>query len=58
MLIISGRYAGPKGVVDSAAFQRTVDEPDEFAPGYHVLLDDGTVATVRWDQVKKANDLS
>jgi len=28
------RYAGATGVVDSAVFQRTVDPPNEFAPGY------------------------
>ena len=49
--IISGRYKGHTGVVDSAVFQRTVDYPDEYAPGYHVVLEDGNVATVRWDQV-------
>jgi hypothetical protein len=39
------------GAVDSAVFQRTVDFPDEFAPGYHVVLEDEAVVTVRWDQV-------
>ena len=37
--IISGRCKGAKGVFDSAVFQRTVDFSDEFAPGYHVILD-------------------
>lgn len=50
--ILSGKYAGANGTVDSCAFQRTVDYPDEYAPGYHVVLDDGTVVTARWDQVK------
>ena len=50
--IICGRYAGATGVVDSAVFQRTVDYPDEYAPGYHVVLDKGPVVTVRWDQVE------
>ena len=36
----------------SALFQRTVDQPDEYAPGYHVVLDNGEVVTVRWDQVR------
>ena len=31
--------------------QLTVDYPDEFAPGYHVILGDGRVVTVNWDQV-------
>ena len=30
--IVSGRYQGHPGVVDSAVFQQTVDRPDEFAP--------------------------
>ena len=55
VVIVSGRYEGHRGVVDSAVFQRTVDYPDEFAPGYHVVLEDGTVVTVRWDQVKPGN---
>jgi hypothetical protein len=38
-------------VVDSAVIQRTVDFPDVFAPGYHVVLEDETVVTVWWDQV-------
>ena len=46
-----GRYKGANGIVDSAVFQRTVDYPDEYAPGYHVVLDAGPVVTVRWDQV-------
>ena len=49
--IVSGRYEGCTGVVDSAVFQRTVDYPDEYAPGYHVVLDTGPVVTVRWDQI-------
>ena len=52
--IISGRNQGIKGVVDSAVFQRTVDAPDEYSPGYHVVLDSGSVVTVRWDQVQRA----
>ena len=50
--IISGKYAGHHGVVDSAVFQQTVDYPDEVAPGYHVILDTGPWITVRWDQVQ------
>ncbi len=47
-----GRYAAATGLVDRPAFQRTVDCPDEFAPGYHVVLDTDELVTVRWDQVK------
>ena len=49
--VLWGRYAGSKGVVDSAVFQRTVDRPDEYAPGYHVILDNGPLVTVRWDHL-------
>jgi len=44
--IVSGRYHGCTELVDSAVVQRTVDYPKEYAPGYHVVLDDGTVVTV------------
>ena len=40
------------GVIDSAVFQRTMDYPDEYAPGYHVVQDNGQVVTARWDQVR------
>ena len=49
--ITSGSYQGCTATVDSAVFQCTVDYPDEYAPGYHVVLDNGVVVTVRWDQV-------
>ena len=39
------------GVVDSSLFQKTVD-CDEYAAGYHVVLDDERVVTVRWDQLQ------
>jgi len=47
-----GRYAGATGVVDSAVFQKTVDYPDDYSAGYHVVLEDERVVTVRWDQVR------
>ena len=53
--ITSGRYAGFHGAVDSAVFQRTIDYPDAFSPGYHVVIRDGPVVTVRWDQVRGMN---
>ena len=56
MTIVSGSYKGHTGVVDSAVFQRTADRPDEFAPGYHVILDTGPVVTVRWDQIRRSGD--
>ena len=51
VVIISGRYKRCEGVVDSAVFQRTVDYPDEYAPGYHVVLDSEEVVTVRSDRL-------
>jgi hypothetical protein len=42
---------GAVGVVDSAVFQRTIDYPNEYAAGYHVVLDYERVVTVRWHQV-------
>ena len=51
--IISGKYAGHTGTVDSNVFQKTVDFPGELANGYHVMLDSGELVTVRWDQVEK-----
>ena len=47
-----GRYAGATGVVDSAVFQKTVDYPDDYSAGYHVVIEDERVVTVRWDQVR------
>lgn len=52
VIVVSGQYAEVTGVVESAVFQRTVDYPNEYAQGYHVVLDDGKVVTVRWDQVQ------
>ena len=49
--IITGSYQRCIGVFDSAVFQRTKDHPDEYAPGYHIVLDSGPVVTVRWYEV-------
>lgn len=56
VVIVSGQRAGVQGVVDSAVFQRTIDFPQDVSPGYHVVLPDNAVVTVRWDQVKKAGN--
>lgn len=48
-----GRYAGATGVVDNAVFQRTVNQPHEYAPAYHVALNTGPMVTARWDQLVK-----
>ena len=50
--IVSGRYAGRIGTVEANVFQRTVDYPEEFAMGFHMVLDDETLITVRRDQVR------
>ena len=50
--IISGKYAVATGTVDSKVFQYSVDYyPEELAAGYHVVVDDGEVVTVRVEQV-------
>ena len=51
MRIRCGKDAGATGVVDSAVFQKTVDYPDDYSAGYHVVMDDERLVTVRWDQV-------
>ena len=47
--IITGKYAGHQGRVESNVFQRTVDYPDEFANGHHVMLDTEELVT-RWQE--------
>ena len=51
VMIVSGSHKGATGTVESLVFQRTVDHPDESAAGYHVVLEDVRIVTVRWDQV-------
>ena len=51
MRVISGRYAGRMGTVDGNVVPRTVDYPEVFAMGFHLVLDDGSWVTVRKDQV-------
>ena len=51
MRIVSGKYAGATGTVDSKVFQRSVDYPEELGAAYHVVLDAGNVVTVRVEQV-------
>ena len=41
MRVTSGRYAGHLGTVESNVYQTTVDYPDEWANGHHVMLDSG-----------------
>ena len=51
-MITTGKYAGQRGTVDSNVFQKTVDDPDELANGFHVMLDTEELVTVRCDQVE------
>ena len=51
--ITTGKYAGRFGTVESNVFQRTVDYPDDYGNGFHVMLDSDELVTVRWDQVEK-----
>ena len=51
VIITRGKYAGHKGTVEANVYQRTVDYSDEWANGYHVMLDSEELVTVRWDQV-------
>ena len=50
--ITTGKYAGHSGTVESNVFQRTVDFPDEWANGHHVMLDSEKLITVSWEQVR------
>ena len=36
---------------ESNVYQRTVDYPDEWHNGFHVMLDSEKLVTVRWEQV-------
>ncbi len=50
--IISGKYAGHTGTVESNVYQRTADFPDELNNGFHIWLDTEELVTVRWEQVE------
>ena len=52
--ITTGKYAGHTGTIESNVYQRTVDYPDEFHNGHHVMLDTGELVTVRWERVVSA----
>ena len=49
---ITAKYCMHSGKSETNVYWRTMDYPDEFANGYHVMLDTDELATVRWDQVK------
>ena len=42
----------PGHTIEGNVYQRTVDYPDEFANGYHVMLDTEELVKVRWNQVE------
>ena len=50
--ITTGKYAGHCGTVESNVYQRTVDEPNEWHNGHHVMLDSEELVTVRWEQLE------
>ena len=52
VIITSGRYKGIRGIVESRVYQRTVDRPNDYDAGYHVVIGKAQVVTVRWDQVE------
>ena len=37
--------------MESNVYQKTVDYPDEWHNGHHVMLDNVVPVTVRWEQV-------
>ena len=49
VIIISGAYEGQRGTVEANVYQKTVDDLDEWANGYHVMLDTDELVTVRYD---------
>jgi len=52
--VISGKYAGHTGTVESNVYLRTVDYPDEWHNGFHIWLDSEELVTVRREQVTGA----
>ena len=52
MKIIGGKHMGHMGTVESNVYQRTVDYPDEWYNGHHIMLDTEELVTVRWEQVE------
>ena len=37
--------------MESNVYQKTVDYPDDWHNGHHVMLDKEVLVTVRWEQV-------
>jgi hypothetical protein len=38
LIIISGMYEGHRGTVEANVYQKSVDYPDKWLNGYHVML--------------------
>ncbi len=57
VIITAGKYAGCLGTVESNVYQRTLDHGDEWANGFHIMLDTKELVTVRWDQLEGASSL-
>ena len=53
--LIVPSYLGGVNSDEANVYQKTVDYPDEWANGYHVMLDTEELVTVRWDQVEEAD---
>ena len=49
--IISGKYSGATGTMDTRVFQYSADYPEELGVSYHVVLDTGAWVTVRVEKV-------
>ena len=43
-------------MIEANVYQKTVDFPDEWSNGHHVMLDTEELVTVRWDQVEATGD--
>ena len=51
--ITTGKYVGHTGTVKANVHQRTVDWPEDFYDGFHLILDNEELVTVRWEQVEQ-----
>ena len=55
--VVCGPYEGCTGTVESIVAQLMVNDQWITEHGYHVILDKGGVATVRWDTVEGLGDV-
>ena len=56
MKIVRGACAGLTGIVQSNVHQPTVDDPERWASGYRIVLDNGEMTVVRWEWVEIQGD--